>query len=110
MSDYVTCFGKLRLVEPKENETLDQLCKRLWIEKSGNKEEDYKDENNLFEDYYGEYIEIKGKIYEIFEHGIILEDDMFCHLQDNKDGTFSFQTRFYNGATCMTEMITEAFG
>lgn len=106
MSDYESHSGKLKIVEPKENETIEQLCKRLWIEQ-GNKEDDY-EEDALFNDYE-KYLSTDGKVWEIVEHiKMGDEDDMFCRLHDNKDGTFSFHTRFYNGGTCMSEMVTEA--
>ncbi len=108
MSNYESHSGKLRIVEPKENETLDQLKKRIWCEKSGNKEEDYEVKGNLSDDYYDEFFEVNGKLWEVLDHEEMGdEDDMFCRLHDNKDGTFSFHTRFYNGGTCMSEMVTE---
>lgn len=109
MSDYESHSGKLRLVEPKENETLDQLKKRVWSERSGNKEEEYEVKGNLEDDYYDDYFEVDGKLWEVIEHEEMGdEDDMFCRLHDNKDGTISFHTRFYNGGTCFSEMVTEA--
>ena len=106
MSDYEQHSGKLKVVEPRENETLEQLKKRLWMEKDEtNKEEDYED---LLEEYYNVYFEVNGKLWEVIEHEDHGDDDTFSRLQDNGDGTFSFHTRFYNGGTCMSEMITEA--
>lgn len=105
MSDYESQSGKIKLASI-ENETSDDTCKRIWLEK-GHKEEDYT-KSNFFDEYYEKYIRVKEKIWEILEvedHGD--DDDMFCRLHDNKDGTFSFHTRYYNGGTCMTEMLQD---
>ncbi len=107
MSDYESHSGKLRIVELKENETKEQLCKRLWIENEQS-EEDFKNESSLFEEFYNKYFDVNDKVWEVIEHKKMGdEDDMFCNLHDNKDGTYSFHTRFYNGGTCMSEMVTE---
>ena len=107
MSDYESHMGKLRLLQPNENETFEEQCKRLWIEESQFTPEDY-EEGDLFDDYYEKFININGKLWEIFDHEELGdEDDMFCRLHDNKDGTFSFHTRFYNGGTYLGEMISD---
>ena len=115
MSDYESHSGKLRIVEAKENENFEQLCKRLWIEESQKDdefeekfvEENY-EEGSLFEDYK-KYFDVNGKVWEVVEHKELGdEDDMFCKIHDNKDGTLSFHTRFYNGGTCLSEMGIEA--
>lgn len=111
MSDYESHSGKLRIVEAKENENFEQLCKRLWIEESKNDDEFSEEfiESSLFDDFYKKYVDVNGNVWEIVEHiELGEEEDMFCKLHDNKDGTFSFHTRFYNGGTCMSEMVTEA--
>ena len=112
MSDYESHTGKLRKVEPKENETFEQLCKRLWIEESqkGDEytEEDYK-EGSLFGDYYEKYINDNDEsVLEIFDHE--KEDDSdgtVCKIFKNTDGTYSFYTHFYNGGTDLSEMIQD---
>ena len=115
MSDYESHTGKLRKVEPKENETFEQLCKRLWIEESQKGDEyteaDY-EEGSLFGDYHEKYINDNDEsVWEIFDHKDLGEDeDMFCRIHDNKDGTFSFHTRFYNGGTSLGEMIEDEIG
>lgn len=110
MSDYESHTGKLRKVEPKENETFEQLCKRLWIE-NGKPEDEYR-EGGLFGEFYEKYINDNDEtVWEIFDHEDLGDaDDMFCRISDNKDGTYSFHTRFYNGGTCLSEMIEDEIG
>lgn len=106
MSDYQSNSGKIKLVEPKEGESFEQQCQRLWFE-NGMKEEDYS-EGELFEEFHKKYIEVKDTVWEILEEKNEEEEDMFCTLHKNVDGTYSFYTRFYNGGTCMSEMIQDA--
>src|ERR1035437_8043277 len=104
MSDYESHTGKLRIAEPMNNETFEEKCKRLWVE-NGKSIEDY-DKGELFCDFYNKYLNVGGKIWEIFDHEDLgEEEDSFCNMHDNKDGTFSFHTRFYNGGTCLSEML-----
>lgn len=108
MSDYESHTGKLKKVLPNENETFEQLCKRLWIENGKQNESDY-EEGSLFSDFSEKYINQKDKfVWEVFDHEELgEEDDMFCNIHDNKDGTYSFHTRFYNGGTYLGEMLED---
>jgi hypothetical protein len=108
MSDYESHTGKLRIIYspavPSE-ETFSECCKRLWRQE-GEDMSDYKDDA-LFTEYYEKYFNVDGVIWEVFDHEDLGDDDMFCDIHDNKDGTYSFRARFYNGGTCLSEMITE---
>ena len=112
MSDYESHTGKLRKVQPQENETFEQLCKRLWIAEAqkGDEytEEDYS-EGSLFSDFSEKFLNQNDEfVWEIFDHEELGdEDDMFCKIHDNKDGTYSFHTRFYNGGTYLSQMIED---
>ena len=109
MSDYESHSGKVRLAIPNENENFEQQCKRLWIE-NGFSIDEYQEPNDLFGmfvDTADKYLNVNGKIWEIVEHIEDPDEDMYCNLHDNHDGTFTFRTRFYNGGTDMREMITE---
>lgn len=46
-----------------------------------------------------------GKLYKLVEH-IETEDDIFKFWK-NADGSISFVVEFYNGGTCLREMIEE---
>src|ERR1035441_2741349 len=100
MSDYESHSGKLRLLQTQEGETLTQQCKRLWLE-NNLPEEEFHDESNLFGDLGEKYIEVDGKIWEVFDRQDHGDEDSFCRLTPNPDGTLSFHTRYYNGGTCM---------
>lgn len=64
---------------------------------------------HLYQDevYKGKFIAINGELYELIDH--VEEDECygFMNFNENEDGTFSFSTLFYNGETCLTEMLGE---
>lgn len=106
MSDYESHKGKIRRVLPQGIETFEEMCKRLWIDlHDGRDVEDYY-EGCLFDEFYERYLKINGICWEVFNHEDRGDwDETYCHLNDNKDGTYSFHTRFYNGGTGLSEMI-----
>lgn len=55
------------------------------------------DEDNLYR--------VDGKAYKLVEHTEI-EDDIFKFWK-NDDGSISFVAEFYNGGTCLSEIIEE---
>jgi len=52
-----------------------------------------------------EYLLLKGRIFKIIEKEDIDPDTDFTNLTENEDGTISFETRFYNGGTCLSEVL-----
>ena len=103
MSDYESHIGKIRKVIPNANETFEELSKRLSLENGC--EEDLYYEGYLFDEFYDKFIKVDKTIFEIFDHKEKDYDDCSCEITDNNNGTFSFSTRFYNGGTCLSEMI-----
>lgn len=59
----------------------------------------HKDQNN--------YFIIDDVIYEAFEHKKYEDRDDISDFIQNEDGTISFVTSFYNGGTCLSEVIEE---
>ena len=105
MSDYESHSGKIRLVQANSDESFEDQCKRLWVE-NGKSLENY-DEGELFDEFYEKYLKINGQIWEVFDHVEKDPYDASCTLNDNGNGTFSFDARFYNGGTCLSEMIRD---
>jgi hypothetical protein len=48
------------------------------------------------------------KVYEVIEHEELDCENYFMKLTKNEDGTISFIGQFYNGGTCLDEMLEEA--
>lgn len=109
MSDNENHYGKLRLIQPNEGESFLDLCKRLWIEK-GNDVEDFeidKYSNSLLWACSNDYLQCQDKLFEIFDHVEPDDDDpYFCNMTE-KDGIISFHCHFYNGGTCLPEVLED---
>lgn len=55
------------------------------------------------------FVVIEDTLWEIIEDKELEGDDEINIMQENEDGTVSFVTRFYNGGTCLQEMLQEGF-
>lgn len=110
MSDYEARTGKIKRCLPLEGETYEQQCKRLWIE--AGKSEDSYDEDGLYyyldsKKYMKMVVNKIPQIWELLEQNKIDTEDSYCHITENSDGTYNFSTHYYNGGTCMEEMIED---
>ena len=72
-----------------------------------------------FKDYYDSYKELV--LDELYCRYIVVEEDVYEIIEDHEfdereisvltpegDGIFSFTMQFYNGGTCLTEMLEDA--
>ena len=109
MSDTEYHVGKLRKITC-EGETLEEKCKTIALannEPLGKFQTSYIEvvKYELFDKYY-----VNGDdVYEFFDH--IKKDDWedISELNVNGDGTHSFIMKFYNGGTCLSEKLDDAF-
>lgn len=61
--------------------------------------------NNSLE---SKYIVINNCLYEWLEHECKYdEEDNFCDLKENQDKTISIHAQFYNGGTCLNEVLND---
>lgn len=110
MSEQVYKTGKLKLIEKKPYETLEEQCKRILEEHNKDTELDFYDSYvEMFNDeFYYEYIILDDNIYKVIE----LNDsdcDNIYELHDNKDGTMNFVLSYYNGGESFDEAMEEAY-
>lgn len=84
-------------------EFAEEICKESGISKISSYHDSW-----LEEFRYGpaeeKYFIIDGEIYEMVEH-LESDDDYFVHMIRNNDGSISFSTQFYNGGTCLSEVV-----
>jgi hypothetical protein len=105
--------GKLKEVD-LNGLSLEDYCKSKCNEAGITELESYhKDWTEQFKDefWYGneEKFFVHGeKVYELIEHEEMDDENYFMKLTPNKDGTISFIGQFYNGGTCLQEMLEEA--
>lgn len=105
MSDYEHHIGKITEVVIKES--LELTCKEIV---ENNELPSYQDSyvEYLLDELYDEYLVINGKLYSVEKEAIDPYDDI-QRLHKNEDGTFSFEAKFYNGGTCLSEVLEDAF-
>lgn len=53
--------------------------------------------------YYNPYIITKDKIFKVYDN--LLESDFICDINKNDNGEYTYITQFYNGGTCLTEVL-----
>jgi hypothetical protein len=108
MSQTETHFGKLRKVD-LEGQTLEQWCEYGCRERGINEISSYH-ETWIEEFRYAfdeKYFLIDGEVWETFDH---IEGDDSGDIDimiPNLDGTITFVQQFYNGGTCLSEVIEE---
>lgn len=56
---------------------------------------------------YKKYFMVRGEIWEAFDHIEFDEDQDIDQFIPQPDGTIHFVTKFYNGGTCLSEMVEE---
>ncbi len=113
MSENELHIGKLRVFTKIQGESDIDTLKRVMkqFDKEFNQEEfeywdndinTYLGEENLFEDIFY----VGGKFYINEEHKKF--DDLYVdNIEKNSDGSYSYMMGFYNGGTCLTEMLQE---
>ena len=106
MSDYESHAGKLKKVN-QYGEDLN-VCFRRILNKN-NIEIDSEDslEEQVMSEFHQKYIVSGNDLYEIIEHEELDHSDSFAKLSKNEDGTISFFSTFYNGGTCLGEMLED---
>lgn len=105
MSHTETHFGKLRKVEltTTSEEFFEQRCNELGITERASYNDTWYDElRNETSKYYF----IDGEVWEVFDH-ISGDSEDIDIMTPNEDGTITFLQQFYNGGTCLSEVIEE---
>ena len=114
MSDYETIKGKIRKID-LQGLSVEEYAERIVKEKglaSKVGQGPYFYETNLeflkwYDDWEeGQYIAIDNELYLIYDKS---EFDSSYHVQLTPiaDDTYEFHTSFYNGGTCLTEMLED---
>lgn len=109
MSETVTHIGKLRKVDLGKN-SIELFAESYLMERGKTVIPSYCSNwtEFLLESYYNEFIMVDKILYEIIEDKKSSYEDI-CFLIDNGDGTFDYVMQFYNGGTCLSEMIEDGF-
>ena len=108
MSHTETHFGRLKTVDNPKNLQLEELCKELCAANDCTRLDSYNDDwqEQLRCDFGNKYFVVDEAVYEFIEH-VESDDSDIYHAQKNQDGTITIITSFYNGGTCLPEVVEE---
>jgi len=110
MSDYESHKGKLIPTELTKEEVVYEMVQNAsensWEARYKNQDLDKSTIDELFWEVE-KYSEINGKIYEIQDTHYDPDDDIF-DMEENDDGTLSYNVRYYNGGCGFEEALEYA--
>lgn len=99
--------GKIKKVD-LEGLTIEEWAKEVATAYGMEFKEYYDSYKELvLDELYSRYIIVEEEVYEIIEDREFTEEDI-SELTPEGDGVFSFVMQFYNGGTCLTEMLEDA--
>jgi hypothetical protein len=107
MSDTHTIVGKIKKVDLK-GKSIEEFAKEHMSLISNELPSYFESYTEYLKEYYDykRYFTAKGKLYEIIEATDFTYND-FCRINENVDETYSFVTSFYDGGTCLIEMLED---
>lgn len=116
MSEVVHFRGKIEEVKAHDNESMEDVAKRLLAENNIEMKDYYDSAIECLESesysatkgYYGEYILINERLYKVVECQDIDPDEDIIRAEKNPDGTINFEVKYYNGGCGFSEAVEEA--
>lgn len=98
--------GKLRKID-LNGLSVEEWCKKCCASKGMTELGEWDDDftSLLLSDFSDEYIQVDNDIYEIIEDKEEEESDFFINITESPEGVISYVTQFYNGGTCLSEML-----
>lgn len=102
MSDYERHKGTLRPIEMTE-----EIAAKTLQEKGIQILADCYDNtvDQLMDECYDDYIKIGNQVFKLENHKNLGCDLDFSEVHKNEDGSYDFHALFYNGGTCLSEML-----
>lgn len=109
MSEQETWKGTLKAITIADKDRMEEKCKEICLMHGIKKIEDWCEtwEDQLREDLSDRYIVIDHTLYEYLEK-TDLQYSSFCNITKIAPLTYEFTASFYNGGTCLGEMLEEA--
>ena len=114
MSETVGRKGKLTLCKKyKDADELQSNLKNFWQSVPREERDEYYKDVEEVDEYELEdngYVIIDGNcIYKVELYKEFDVYDNFVEITQVQDGVYEFMTQFYNGSTCLQEMLQEGF-
>ena len=112
MSEYEHKRGRIVLVEKEKTETTEDFFKRVLADKFDDEEWEDAD-GNIYEflsmsDLGEEFFYAKEKLYKAFDVEDVDPYDDLQILKEDPRGGYWFEMKYYNGGTCLSEMVEES--
>ncbi len=109
MSHTETHFGKLRKVEIPANHSIEDWCRERCQDKGITEISSYNESwlEQLRDHLYEKFFVVGEEVWEIIEHIESEDGDDLDVMILNPDGTITFVNQFYNGGTCLSEVIED---
>jgi hypothetical protein len=108
--------GKLVPIIRKKEETVKSQIKSVlgddFIEALWDWDEDDSDTQNVndqihYNNLENEYQFINSTLYKVINFENLDPDDSITKVYKNEDGSINFEFRYYNGGTCLSELLEE---
>lgn len=109
MSQMVCHIGKIELIEKIHNETLEDQCERISLERGFMELKNFYEswEEQIKDELDDELLVVKGNLYKIVSDIENNDEDIF-YANKNEDGSISYVVSYYNGGCGFGEAIETA--
>lgn len=119
MSDIVHYCGRLEEIQPRENESFNEMCRRVLLHEGAISKEDKLDDDyydgwyEVLEDKLGNYSVVVSKdgwklLRTISKQEIPCADSVF-NMHRIQNGEYGYEVLYYNGGCSFTEALQEAY-
>lgn len=111
MSETVHYKGKIQLVPKLENETLEDVCKRIMNEYDCFELDSYCNTWREFmaDELYERYVVINDDVYEVTDKKYFSDEYDIFKAHKVSDTEYEYEVMYYNGGCSFEEAIEEAF-
>lgn len=103
MSDMEFHKGKLIPVKTLQGETLESVCRRMYLKENITTLYDDMIEG-LLSETWNKYVILENKLFKIEDVEYDINDGIYEHTL-NSDGSINYMMYFYNGGACLSEML-----
>ena len=115
MSEIKHIKGKLKLVKPPQGKTLQDFAEQYLIEKNytiSDYNRKYHNGNYVFmlaDAFNDDFIIINNILFRVESSELDPDDEILNFTYNSSDDSYDFECKFYNGGTCLPEMLEEGY-
>lgn len=112
MSETQVIKGKIKLIFVGSGSEMESYCKRLCLKNDIKTLDGFDNlctwKEELIHSLSEKYLVMRDSVYEIIEY-MDLKEESFCEINNaNDDGEREFIVSFYDGSTCLSELLEVA--